>query len=108
MRSRRAVIVAMGMVTVLALCVEARGQSRTDVVTLPNGDRITGEIVELERGRLEFKTDDAGTLMLEWDKVASLVSTRQFDVVLIDGRRYLGSLGSADPRSLAVLEAQQA
>ena len=56
----------------LALSVGAttHAQGRTDVVTLPNGDRITGEIKRLERGRLEFKTDDAGTLYLEWDKIA--------------------------------------
>jgi hypothetical protein len=92
---------------IAACCADARGQARTDIVTLPNGDRITGEIIELERGRLEFKTDDAGTLLLEWDKVASLVAIRQFEVVLIDGRRYLGSLGAADPRALAVVERQQ-
>jgi hypothetical protein len=102
----RRCVLALAIIT--APCPDARGQGRTDVVTLPNGDRITGEIVELERGRLEFKTDDAGTLMLEWDKVASLVSSRQFEVVLIDGRRYLGSLGAAGPRSLAVVEAQPA
>ena len=95
------------MTVVAALCGEARAQGRTDVVTLPNGDRITGEIVELERGRLGFKTDDAGTLLLEWDKVASLVATRQFEVVLVDGRRYWGSFVSSDPRSLAVLGSPQ-
>ena len=55
---------------------DRHAQGRTDVVTLANGDRITGEIVRLERGRLEFKTDDAGTLYLEWDKLVSLVATR--------------------------------
>ena len=47
-----------------ALCVStaAAAQGRTDVVTIANGDRITGEVVRLERGRLEIKTDDAGTL----------------------------------------------
>jgi hypothetical protein len=35
---------------------------RTDVVTLINGDRNTGEIVELDRDRLTFETDDAGTI----------------------------------------------
>jgi hypothetical protein len=95
------------LVFVAAFNGDASGQGRTDVVTLPNGDRITGEIVELERGRLEFKTDDAGTLMLEWDKVASLTGVRQFEVVLVDGRRYLGSLGRGDLRSLALIESQQ-
>ena len=80
---------------VLLLSAAARGQGRTDVVTLPNGDRITGEVVRLDRGRLEFKTDDAGTLYLEWDKIASIVTTRVVEVVTADGRRFLGSLGRA-------------
>ena len=78
---------------------------RTDVVTLANGDRITGEVVKLERGQLEFKTDDAGTLYLEWDKLQSVVATRQVEVVTADGRRFLGSLGQADQRTVAVVGA---
>ena len=80
----------------------AYGQGRTDVVTLANGDRITGEIVRVERGRLEFKTDDAGTLYLEWDKIARLVATRRVEVLTTDGRRFLGSLVQAKERSIAV------
>jgi hypothetical protein len=77
---------------------------KTDVVTLANGDRITGEIERLERGRLEFSTDDAGTLYLEWDKLVSLVATtRIFDIMTTDDQRYLGSLGPAAPRTLAVV-----
>ena len=81
----------------------AGSQGRTDVVTLPNGDRITGEVVRLDRGRLEFKTDDAGTLYLEWDKVATVQATRAVEVVTEDGRRILGSLGPAASRSLTVV-----
>ena len=78
---------------------------KTDVVTLANGDRITGEIERLERGRLEFSTDDAGTLYLEWDKLVSLTaSTRVFDILTTDDRRYLGSLGSAPSRTLSVVQ----
>ena len=86
-----------------ALAGTARGQTRADVVTLGNGDRITGEIIRLERGRLEFKTDDAGTLYLEWDKLTSLVASRLFEVVAADGRRFLGSLGAAPSRSIAIV-----
>ena len=67
--SIRQAIVALALV--VSSSTVALGQGRTDVVTLPNGDRITGEVVSLERGRLEFKTDDAGTLEIEWDNVAS-------------------------------------
>jgi len=78
-------------------------QSRTDVVTLANGDRITGEVVSLNRGQLEFKTDDAGTLYLEWDKLVGVIAARQVEIVTGDGRRFLGKLGPADPRTVNVL-----
>jgi hypothetical protein len=77
----------------------AHAQVRTDVVTLANGDRITGEVVRLERGRLEFKTDDAGTLSLEWDKLASLVAARIVEVVTTNGSRFVGTLMPAAARA---------
>jgi hypothetical protein len=80
-------------------------QGRTDVVTLANGDRITGEVVRLERGRLEFKTDDAGTLNLEWDKLTSVVSQRLVEVTTTDGRTFLGTLMPSAQRSIAVASA---
>jgi hypothetical protein len=94
--------VAGAIAALSAFAATAHAQGRTDVVTLANGDRITGEIKRLERGRLEFKTDDAGTLYLEWDKLARLVTTRLVEVVLGDGNRVLGSLGPAPDRSISV------
>jgi translation initiation factor IF-1 len=77
---------------VIASSAGARAQKRTDVVTLLNGDRMTGEILNLNRGRLELKTDDAGTINIEWDKIASVESSRGFEIETEDGRRLLGSL----------------
>ena len=93
----------LAAVLAVVLPTTAHAQPKTDVVTLANGDRITGEVKRLDRGRLEFSTDDAGTLYLEWDKLVSVVATaRQVEVVTNDGRRFLGSLGVAPPRSIAV------
>ena len=78
----------------------ALAQGRTDVVTLANGDRITGEVLRLERGRLEFKTDDAGTLSLEWDKLVSLVAARIVEVVTDRRRRFVGTLAPAAARAV--------
>jgi uncharacterized protein DUF481 len=104
MRSHRPIctrtILAIALVCSTAGMVSAQG--RTDVVSLANGDRITGEVVRLERGRLELKTDDAGTLSLEWDKLLSVVSRRQVEVLTTSGVRYLGTLERADDRSIAV------
>jgi hypothetical protein len=83
----------------------ARGAGRTDVVTLVNGDRITGEIEVLDRGQLQFKTDDAGTIMIQWVKIVRLEAIRQFELVTSDGRRFLGSLGPTDEGRLLIVEA---
>jgi hypothetical protein len=66
--------------------------ARTDVLVLRNGDRITGEIKKLVGGRLEFKTDKAGTIQVKWDAVARLTSTLFFEVILDDARRLYGEL----------------
>lgn len=102
--------VALAVVCLLTLMGgSVHAQGRSDVVTLANGDRITGEIVRLNRGQLEFKTDDTGTLYLEWDKLVSLTATtRQFDVTTSEGLRFLGSLGRAGPRSIAIVAASTA
>ena len=57
---------------VIPCATPAWGQPKTDVVTLGNGDRITGEIIELLAGRLEFKTDDVGTIEIEWVKIVRI------------------------------------
>jgi Protein of unknown function, DUF481 len=89
---------------ILGVSSHSAWAQKTDVVTLANGDRITGEIVALDRGRLEFKTDDAGTLYFEWDKLASVVANRQLEMVTSDGRRFLGHLEQpADARSLRIV-----
>ncbi len=80
----------------------AWAQPKTDVVALPNGDRITGEVKKLSRGRLEFSTDDAGTMQIEWDKVFWLQAVRQFEVITTDGRLLLGQLRRGADRTLIV------
>lgn len=96
--------VAAFLVGFLCLAGTARAQ-RTDVVRMGNGDRITGEVKKLDRGQLELKTDDVGTIYFEWDKIVSLEAMGQFDVGMSDGRRFLGSLAAGDPKVLVIVEA---
>ena len=97
----RSVVVAVAVL--LSPHATAWGQPKTDVVTLLNGDRFTGEIVDLDRARLELKTDDVGTVEIEWDKIASLESKYQFEVETSSGRRLLGSLRPDVVQSLAIV-----
>ncbi len=87
----------------VCLATPAAAQTKTDVVTLRNGDRITGDIVKLSRGRLEVRTNDIGTVNIEWDNVAKVEAARYFEVVTTNGSRYLGSLGPAAAGSMAVV-----
>jgi len=91
------------VIIVVVLDVPAIAQ-KTDIVTLANGDRITGEVSTLNRGRLEYKTDDQGTIYIEWDKIATVTSTAQFEVGTSDGRRFVGSLRPEGDRVLVVVE----
>jgi hypothetical protein len=104
LQNGRHVRVAALVVLFTAVAALAYAQ-KTDVVTLRNGDRITGEIKQLDRGRLEFSTDDEGTIYFEWDKIVSVQANRQFEVGTSDGRRFLGSLATDGPRMLVVIGA---
>ena len=68
---------------------------KTDVVILRNGDRLTGEIKKLERGKLRYKTDDMSDVYIEWDKVQSLTTNNTLEVELRTGEKYYGVLQQA-------------
>src|SRR5262245_48847762 len=91
-RPRRSGRLAATFIFLVATLTEQAFAARTDVVTLKNGDRLTGEIRQLERGKLTYKTDDLGTVSIEWDKVTSLQSIHLFEVELQTGQKYFGNL----------------
>lgn len=70
--------------------------AKTDLLTLGNGDRITGEIKWLTRGKLQYSTDDAGTISIEWVKVARLTSPSSFEVETTTGDKHVGRLAAID------------
>ena len=59
---------------------------------MKNGDRLTGEVRKLERGYLTYKTDDMGTLSVEWDDVAQVTARTEFEVDDLQGGIYFGTL----------------
>ena len=95
--------------TLLALlvlaCVDASAHRKTDVLHFYNGDRLTGEIRHLENGLLTLKTDSMGTIDVEWQDIAFLESTYNYDIRLTDGTRLFGSLAKAElPGEIKIME----
>ena len=77
--------------------------AKTDVVELLNGDHITGEVTQVHLGKLGFKTDDAGTLSIEWTKVARLSSKLHFEVETSSSHRYFGKLAKSDTEGMLAI-----
>ena len=66
--------------------------SKTDIVIFKTGDKLTGEVKSLKRGRLNLNTEATGTIGIEWDKVSKVVSNQKSQVESNDGTRYFGHL----------------
>ncbi|HEY9181720.1 MAG TPA: hypothetical protein VIQ99_00890, partial [Gammaproteobacteria bacterium] len=72
LRGRWAILVPMSLLG-LALAIPSPAAAQTDVVTLHNGDRLTGEIKSLDRGILFFDPPYSDTIQITWEHVATLV-----------------------------------
>ena len=69
---------------------------KTDIIIFKNGDKLTGELKSLKRGRLNFNTDATGTIGIEWDKIARIESLQNIQVENSSGLRYFGHLVRAE------------
>ena len=89
--------IGLTLIAVLtAVSLPAIAAPKTDILIFINGDRLTGEVKSLERGKLRFDTDATGTIPIEWDDVASLESMQNVQVETDEGKRYLGHLSAAE------------
>ena len=87
----------------------AIGAPKTDILVFNNGDRLTGEIELLERGKLRFKTDATDTISIEWDKIAYLETDQNMQVETAAGTRYLGHLerGADEYRTVVISSSER-
>jgi hypothetical protein len=88
--SRWMVICAIASSSFWAL--PSAGAPKTDTLIFINGDSLTGEIKSLKRGVLSFDIEAAGVINIEWNKVASIVSSQHVQVETASGIRYFGNL----------------
>ena len=89
----RAVLCA---VVLLGLASRALAQ-KTDVITLMNGDKITGEIKYYRQGRITIDTSHSGWISIKWNKILSIQSDKMYDIETIDGVHHYGSMAPSDP-----------
>lgn len=80
----------------LTLSTVCAARDKKDVIQFTNGDRITCEIVKLDKGYLYVKLEYAdGTVAMDWSKITHVESPQTFVVADKAGERYTGSLQTA-------------
>ncbi|HMG37074.1 MAG TPA: DUF481 domain-containing protein [Blastocatellia bacterium] len=85
--SGKARLLALSAFVLIGLSSSAAAKSVDDVCILNNGDRMTGEIKNLDHGQLKFKSAymlDA--VDLDWGRVSRLESKDSYIVLLTNGR----------------------
>ena len=89
---RRIEIAALLILALLAPVQALHAAPKTDIVHFTNGDRLTGEIKGLDKGKLELSTSTAGTVSIEWDKVARIESSQYLRVETTSGEHFHGNI----------------
>jgi len=90
--SRRWARVGLLLLTLCGVCL---ARAKKDVIQFANGDRITCEIIKLDKGYLYVKVDYVdGTVAMDWSKIVHVESPQSFVVGDKEGKRYTGSLQS--------------
>ena len=68
----------------------------SDFVYLKNGDRLTGTIKELDRGKLRIKTRTMDTVYVNWVDVESIESSTYLRIAKTDGSFRYGQIHKSD------------
>jgi len=79
--------------------IEANAQASetfTDRIFLKNGDRVTGNIKDLDRGKLRIKTQTMDTIYINWVDVESIESNSYLRVAKTDGTYQSGRVQLSD------------
>lgn len=74
-----------------------------DTVFLNNGDRLSGDVKELSRDMLRFKTDSMGTVYIRWGDIRSLETGKSLRIELKSGLHLVGSISRSGARGQLVV-----
>lgn len=84
-------------VTAILVMTVIRNETFADTIVLVNEDRISGQLVTMEEGKLTIETSYAGEITLEWGEVARIITDEPMQVVLSDQTSLRGNPQEAAP-----------
>ena len=81
----------IGLFCTLSLCAaQSWGHAKTDLITVVNGDQITGAVNAMSAGKLSVSTSYAGTVNIKWREIKQIESRYLYEIRLDDGERIYG------------------
>lgn len=92
---------------VVILSLLAGTAAWADQVTLTNGDRLTGRIVELDAETLRFQSELLGEVRIPRQAIASLASDQELAVTLPDGQVAVGTVAAQDNQAEVRTDAEK-
>jgi len=84
------------LLALLFLLPMAAAAQKTDLIRFKNGDRLTVDIKEFERGLLRASTVGLGTLHIEWEVIDSISTNKTYRIELTSGIKLLGTIRPAE------------
>lgn len=82
----------MGRYSLFVLLITFPSLLALDRLQLANGDKLSGEVVKIEKDKLSFKTEYAGTIQVQWKQVSRLESEQEFQIEAENGWRSIGEV----------------
>lgn len=84
------------LVLLIAMVIASALQAqKNDTVYLNNGDKITGELKKFDNGTFTVSTDGMGTINIEYEKIKTVYSGKNFEVIDNAGFSVYGSIGTS-------------
>lgn len=80
------------LILFLCVCVPAFA----DELTLKNGDKLTGTVIDAAGGKLTFRTAHSGDLKIDWKEIATLKTDDKVTLKLASGQIVAGTLSTQD------------
>ena len=79
-------------VWVLVCLASLANAQKNDTIYLLNGDRLTGEIKNFDKGLLLLSTDAMKKVNIEYEDIGTMISNKYFEFRTNSGYRYYGSM----------------
>ncbi len=96
-----------GSSTALALLLATTGFAHADTVVLDNGDRLTGTVIQVSGGAMEFRPEATNqAVTIRWDRIATFSSDGTLQVLLEDGTEIIGRAEKADQGRIRLVSDQ--